>query len=113
VPDRLLACLRDAKFTRVFDAIFAGEGVKTVKIPPRTTRANATCERLAGTLRRELPDRALIPGEAHLRAVGAECRCAATPPGRTRASPSASPTATPPCHLAVAGLGRRNAPSAA
>jgi hypothetical protein len=33
---------------------------------------NATCERLIGTLRRELPGRMLIFGESHLRAVLAE-----------------------------------------
>ena len=36
---RFLIRDRDAKFTGALDAIFAGEGIKTVKIPPQTLRA--------------------------------------------------------------------------
>ena len=52
---------------------------------------NATCERLVSTLRREILDRVLILGEAHLRAVLAEYQVHYNT-ARTRASPNASPT---------------------
>jgi putative transposase len=70
---RFLIRDRDAKFTGVFDTIFEGEGEKTVKIPPRTPRANAYSERFVLTARTEVTDRMLIFGERRLRRVLAQC----------------------------------------
>jgi putative transposase len=63
---------RDTKFTASFDAIFAAEGTRIIKSPVRAPRANAICERVIGTIRRECLDRMLILGRRHLEAVLAE-----------------------------------------
>ena len=63
---------RDSKFTTVFDEVFADNGVRIIKTPVRSPRANSFAERYAGTLRRECLDHLLIYGERHLRRILAE-----------------------------------------
>ena len=42
-----------------------GEGIQILRSPVRAPRANATCERVIGTIRRELLDKILILNEDH------------------------------------------------
>jgi putative transposase len=60
---------RAGQFTGSFDAVFTAEAIRILASPPQAPRANAICERIIGTLRRELFDRLLIVNEHHLRRV--------------------------------------------
>jgi putative transposase len=66
---RFLVRDRAGQFTASFDAVLAGAGIDTVRIPPRCPRANCYAERFVLTVRTELTDRILILGERHLRTV--------------------------------------------
>src|SRR5450432_1126478 len=57
---------RDAIFSSGLDATLTGFGVRVLKTPVRAPKANAFCERLIGTIRRECLDFLIPLGEAHL-----------------------------------------------
>ncbi|MET8956903.1 integrase core domain-containing protein [Streptomyces sp. NPDC004533] len=60
---------RDGKYCQPFDAVFQGEEIKILKSAPRAPRMNAHCERVIGSIRREVLDHVLIMNEAHARQV--------------------------------------------
>jgi len=68
-PIKYLIRDRDARFTTAFDAVFEAEGIQLLRSPVRAPRANAICERVIGTIRRELLDKILIQHEGHARRV--------------------------------------------
>jgi len=81
---RFLIHDRDPLFTTAFGEVFKADGLRSITILPKTPRMNAICERVIGTLRRELLDRILILGERHLtlgarRVPGPLQHCPATP----------------------------------
>ncbi len=69
---RFLIRDRGSNFTASFNAVFQASGTRIMRTAVQAPRMNAICERLVGTLRRELLDRVLILGEAHLCSMLAE-----------------------------------------
>lgn len=66
---RLLIHDRDTKFSRAFDAIFNGDGIRVIRTPVRAPNANAHIERWVGSARRECLDRILIFNRRQLERV--------------------------------------------
>ena len=68
-PYRFLIHDRDSTFSKDLDQAVAGMGVRILKKPVRAPKANAVCERLVGTIRRECLDFLIPFGERHLKQV--------------------------------------------
>jgi putative transposase len=60
---------RDSKFGPNFERVATTSGIKILKTPYRTPRANAICERFLGSVRRECLDHLLILQERQLQRV--------------------------------------------
>jgi hypothetical protein len=66
-PFRFLIHDRDSIFSLELDRAVAAMGVRILKTPVRAPKANAVCERLVGTIRRECLDFLIPPGQRHLK----------------------------------------------
>ena len=66
---RFLIHDRDAIYAPAVDRAVASMGLRVLKTPVRTPQANAFCERLIGTIRRECLDWLIPLNERHLRRI--------------------------------------------
>ena len=71
-PHRWLIHDRDSIYSEGIDANVAAMGLTILKTPVRAPQANAYCERLIGTIRRECLDWVIPLNERHVRRVLAE-----------------------------------------
>jgi putative transposase len=72
---RFLLHDRDNIFSRGVDETIEGLGLKILRTPVRAPQANAYCERLIGTMRRECLDFMIPLSEKHLRTILREWVC--------------------------------------
>jgi transposase InsO family protein len=68
-PQRLLIHDRDSIYSSALDGAVGAMGLTVLKTPVRCPQANAFCERLIGTIRRECLDWLILVNERHLRSV--------------------------------------------
>ena len=60
---------RDSIFARSLDESIRNLGLTVLKSPPHSRKANAICERMIGTIRRECLDWLIPLSESHLRLI--------------------------------------------
>src|SRR5206468_4932332 len=60
---------RDSIFSKCLDTSISNLGVMVLKSPPHSPKANAICERVIGTIRRECLDWMIPLSEEHLRSI--------------------------------------------
>jgi transposase InsO family protein len=68
-PHRFLIHDRDSVFSPAIDEMLTSTGLTVLKTPVRSPRANAYCERLIGTIRRECLDWLTPLSDRHLRRI--------------------------------------------
>jgi transposase InsO family protein len=74
---RFLIMDRDTKYTEGFRRVLAQEGVKVIRLPPRSPNLNAFAERFVRTIKEECVDRMIFFGRSSLeRALGQYVCCA-------------------------------------
>jgi putative transposase len=106
-PLEFLVRDNNGKFTRAFDTVFDTEGIRVIRTPVRAPKANATCERFVGTIRRECLDWILIANHRQLQHVlsefvdqynGHRPHRARPRTARTPAAGTARPDTASPCY---------------
>ena len=80
-PYRLIGHDRDSIFSPALDQALKDFGVRPIRTPVRAPKANAYCERLIGTIRRECLDYLIPINERHLRLIA---RSLSENPARSR-----------------------------